>query len=47
MYQKIKIATNGYDELQWLYSQDWEYYDYGNVSFADCKCGRGFSDGDI
>lgn len=30
MYQKIKIATNGYDELQWLYSQDWEYYDYGN-----------------
>lgn len=27
MKQKIKIAA---DELQWLYSQDWEYYDYGS-----------------
>lgn len=24
MYQKIKIDTNGHDELQWLYSQDWD-----------------------
>lgn len=31
MKQKIKICTNS-NEIQWLYSQDWEYYDYG-----DCK----------
>lgn len=27
MKKKIKVDTN---ELQWLYSQDWEYHDYGN-----------------
>ncbi|MCM1049759.1 MAG: alpha/beta hydrolase [Clostridiales bacterium] len=29
MKNKIKIATNQ-NEIQCLYSQDWEYYDYGN-----------------
>lgn len=28
MKQKIKITTKS-NELQWLYSQNWEYYDYG------------------
>lgn len=28
MKRKIKIAANSND-MQWLYSQDWEYYDYG------------------
>lgn len=27
MYKKIKIES---DEIEWLYSPDWEYYDYGN-----------------
>lgn len=27
MYHRIEVVA---DELQWLYSQDWEYYDYGN-----------------
>ncbi len=31
MKQKIKIVTNS-NEIQCLYSQDWEYHDYG-----DCK----------
>lgn len=31
MKRKIKMATNS-NEMQSLYSQDWEYYDYG-----DCK----------
>lgn len=31
MKRKIKIAANS-NEIQCLYSQDWEYYDYG-----DCK----------
>lgn len=31
MKERIKI-TNKTDELQWLYSQNWEYHDYG-----DCK----------
>lgn len=31
MKRKIKIASNS-NEVQWLYSQDWEYFDYG-----DCK----------
>lgn len=31
MKHKIKITTNS-NKTQWLYSQDWEYYDYG-----DCK----------
>lgn len=31
MKRKIKIAANS-NEMQCLYSQDWEYYDYG-----DCK----------
>lgn len=31
MKRKIKIATNS-NEMQWLYSQDWKYFDYG-----DCK----------
>lgn len=29
MKKQIKVAA-GADELQWLYSQDWEYHDYGN-----------------
>lgn len=29
---KSKITIESANELQWLYSQDWEYYDYG-----DCK----------
>ena len=29
MKHKIKIATNS-SEIQCLYSQNWEYYDYGN-----------------
>lgn len=29
MKERIKVVT-GADEVQWLYSQDWEYYDYGN-----------------
>ena len=31
MKQKIKISASS-NKMQWLYSQDWEYYDYG-----DCK----------
>ncbi len=31
MKQKMIVKTNS-NEMQWLYSQDWEYYDYG-----DCK----------
>lgn len=31
MKYKIKVATDS-NKMQWLYSQDWEYYDYG-----DCK----------
>ena len=30
MKQKIKISSNEIDEVQWLYSQDWVYHDYGN-----------------
>ena len=30
MKQKIRINTDSIDKVQWLYSQDWEYYDYGN-----------------
>lgn len=29
MKEQIKVAT-GANEVQWLYSQDWEYNDYGN-----------------
>ncbi|MBO5176918.1 MAG: alpha/beta hydrolase [Clostridia bacterium] len=29
MKERIKVVT-GSNEMQWLYSQDWEYYDYGN-----------------
>lgn len=29
MKERIKV-TNRSDEMQWLYSQDWEYKDYGN-----------------
>ena len=29
MKERIKIVT-GSNEVQWLYSQDWKYYDYGN-----------------
>lgn len=29
MKEKIRIFINN-DEVQWLYSQDWEYIDYGN-----------------
>lgn len=29
MQKKIKIDVNS-NELQWLYSQDWEYFDYNN-----------------
>lgn len=32
MKKKLRIDSNSSNELQWLYSQDWEYYDYG-----DCK----------
>lgn len=32
MKQKLRIDTSSSNELQWLYSQDWEYHDYG-----DCK----------
>lgn len=31
MKERIKVSTES-NEIQWLYSQDWEYYDYG-----DCK----------
>ena len=31
-FEKVKIDENEFDEAQWLYSQDWEYHDYG-----DCK----------
>lgn len=27
---KFKINVDAYDETQWLYSQDWEYHDYGS-----------------
>lgn len=30
MKHKIRITSNDADELQWLYSQDIEYHDYGN-----------------
>ena len=30
MKQKIEIPLSEINELQWLYSQDWEYHDYGN-----------------
>ena len=29
MIHKIKVQTDS-NQTQWLYSQDWEYYDYGN-----------------
>ena len=29
MKEQIRIATES-NEVQWLYSQDWEYYNYGN-----------------
>ena len=29
MKEHIKVFT-GSNEVQWLYSQDWEYHDYGN-----------------
>ncbi|MBP3337871.1 MAG: alpha/beta hydrolase [Lachnospiraceae bacterium] len=29
MKERIKVATES-NEVQWLYSPDWEYYDYGN-----------------
>lgn len=29
MFEKIEIVGNESDEIQWLYSQDWEYHDYG------------------
>ena len=29
MMHKIKVQTDS-NQTQWLYSQDWEYYDYGN-----------------
>ena len=29
MKHKIRVEMNA-NEVQWLYSQDWEYYDYGN-----------------
>jgi len=29
MKERIKVVT-GSNEIQWLYSPDWEYYDYGN-----------------
>lgn len=32
MKQKLRMDAGNSDELQWLYSQDWEYHDYG-----DCK----------
>lgn len=31
MKERIQIITQS-NELQWLYSPDWEYHDYG-----DCK----------
>lgn len=30
MKQKLRIDNNRSKKLQWLYSQDWEYHDYGN-----------------
>lgn len=30
MKQKIEIEATELNETQWLYSQDWEYHDYGN-----------------
>ena len=29
MKERIKVMTDA-NKVQWLYSQDWEYYDYGN-----------------
>lgn len=28
--QKIKLDNEKKSDIQWFYSQDWEYYDYGN-----------------
>ena len=30
MKQKIRIPNEIANDVQWLYTQDWEYCDYGN-----------------